>query len=104
MHFRNSALALAIASGLSAQTHLPEGPGKETVQKICGNCHEIETVISSRRTKIGWQRMVEDMIGRGAEGSEDDMSAVVAYLTNWFGKINVNTAPAGDLEKALGLS
>ena len=45
------------------------------------------------------------MISRGAEGSgEDDMDAVVAYLTAYFGKVNVNTATAQDLEKMLELS
>jgi competence ComEA-like helix-hairpin-helix protein len=74
------------------------------VKKICGNCHEITTVVSSRRTKIAWEQMVDDMITRGAEGSDADMESVVAYLTAYFGKVNVNTASVADLQKALGLS
>ncbi len=80
---------------------LPEGPGKSAVQKSCGNCHEIEAVIGSRRTRIGWQQTVEDMVSRGAEGSEEEMALVVTYLTNYFGKVNVNTATAQDLVQAL---
>jgi competence ComEA-like helix-hairpin-helix protein len=99
-----AALALAIPFRLAAQADLPEGPGKDAAKKICGNCHEIETVISSRRTKIGWQQITDDMISRGAEGTDDEMAAVVAYLTASFGKINVNTAPVADLQKTLGLS
>lgn len=105
MRFPNVVFALALcAAGLAGQTELPDGPGKETVRKICGNCHEMETVIASRRTQTGWQQMVDDMITRGAEGSDDEMAAVVTYLTAAFGKINVNTASAGELQKALGLS
>jgi competence protein ComEA len=48
--------------------------------------------------------MVEDMITRGAEGSDEDMEAVVSYLTAYFGKVNVNTASPADLQKALGIS
>lgn len=83
---------------------LPDGSGKEIVLKACANCHEIETVIGSRRTKLGWEQNVDDMISRGAEGSREEMDAVVAYLTTYFGKVNVNTATATDLEKVLGLS
>jgi competence ComEA-like helix-hairpin-helix protein len=97
------AVWLLLAGSLSAQT-LPDGAGKEATRKICGNCHEITTVISSRRTKIAWEQMVDDMITRGAEGSDADMETVVAYLTANFGKVNVNIAAAADLQKALGLS
>jgi competence protein ComEA len=92
------------AFGQEAPSTLPDAPGKELVQKVCSTCHEVETVIGSRRTKIGWQQNVEDMVGRGAEGSSEDMAAVVAYLTTYFGKVNVNTATAQDLEKTLELS
>jgi competence protein ComEA len=91
------------ALGQEQQGPLPEGPGKAAVQRICSNCHEIETVIASRRTRIGWQQMVEDMASRGAEGSAEEMMAVVEYLTAGFGKVNVNAASVGDLVKALEL-
>jgi competence protein ComEA len=83
---------------------LPDGNGKDTAQRICGNCHDVQTVIGARRTKIGWERMVEDMISRGADGSDQEMEAVVDYLTRNFGKINVNTATAKELETELGLA
>ena len=83
---------------------LPDGKGKDAVRKICARCHELETVTSTLHTKIGWERIVDDMISRGAEGSDADMEAVVEYLTTYFGKINVNTASAEDLETSLGFS
>jgi competence ComEA-like helix-hairpin-helix protein len=89
---------------VAAQSELPEGAGREAVKRICSNCHEIATVISARRTRIGWQQTLDDMVSRGAEGSDEDMEAVVAYLTEWFGKVNVNTASAAELQKVLGLS
>jgi competence protein ComEA len=99
---------LTIAAVMGAQAvepqELPDAAGKEIVMKACANCHEIETVIGSRRTRLGWQQSVDDMISRGAEGSREEMDAVVAYLTTYFGKVNVNAATAQDLEKALGLS
>ena len=95
--------ALMGAQSVEAQ-ELPDGAGKEIVLKACASCHEIETAIGSRRTKLGWQQSVDDMVSRGAEGSREEMDAVVAYLTTYFGKVNVNTATVQDLEKVLGLS
>lgn len=90
-----------------AQDHpgqLPDDRSKQAVQKVCSGCHELETVIGSLRTRIGWQQSVDDMIARGAEGSDAEIAAVVEYLTSFFGKVNVNTASAKDLETSLGLS
>jgi competence protein ComEA len=83
---------------------LPDAPGKQTVLRVCTGCHDVESVIGSRRTRLGWRQNVDDMISRGAEGSEEDMDAVVAYLTTYFGKVNVNTATAQELQKALEFS
>ena len=87
-----------------APDKLPEGKGKAEVKKICTACHEIESVIGARRTRIGWERNVEDMVTRGAEGSDEEMQLVVDYLTRFYGKINVNTASAKELQSVLGLS
>jgi len=95
---------LSAAYAQEKQSPLPDASGKEAVKKICATCHEIETVIAARRTRIGWERSVDDMITRGAEGSDEDMAAIVEYLTTYFGKVNVNTATAAALEKTLGLS
>ena len=97
-------MAAGIPIVLAAQAELPEAPGKATVKKVCGDCHEIATVIGARRTRIGWERITEDMVSRGAEGTEEEMAAVVDYLTTFFGKINVNTASLAELQKALALS
>jgi competence ComEA-like helix-hairpin-helix protein len=93
-----------LAATLTVSGQLPDGKGKDPVRKICTSCHELETVTSTLRTKIGWQRNVDDMISRGAEGSDADMEAVVEYLTTYFGKVNVNTASAKDLETSLDFS
>ena len=81
-----------------------EAKGKATVEKICVNCHELDTVTATRRTEIGWQQNVEDMISRGAEGSDKEMDEVVAYLTKYFGKLNVNTASQQQLQEVLGFT
>jgi competence protein ComEA len=104
MLFPDAALILLLLPSALAQEVGRPLPGKEAAERVCSNCHELETVTAARRTRIGWQRIVEDMAARGAEGSEEDFAAIVSYLTAAFGKVNVNTASAEELEKTLGLS
>ena len=87
-----------------AQNDLPEGKGKATVERICVGCHEVDTVTGSRRTEEGWKEVVGDMTSRGAAASDAETAEIVAYLSKNFGKINVNTASAQQLQGFLGLS
>ena len=87
---------------------LPDGPGKDAVVKVCGLCHQPTRAASVRLTREGWQGVVQDMVKRGAKGSEEDLAKVLDYLTsNFLGDaprpINVNSAPQIDLESVIGL-
>ena len=108
MRFHKSALVggmlFSFAMAGQEKSNLPAGPGKEVVERACANCHELETVAGARRTRVEWQRMVEDMVARGADASDADVAAIVSYLTAHYGKVNVNTATAADLEKTIGLT
>jgi competence protein ComEA len=101
------ALALTPAILCAQSLQLPEAPGKATTQKVCGSCHGAEVVIGRQESREGWGAIVEDMIQRGATGSDDQFYEVVDYLANNFSKtspilkINVNKATSKDLENAL---
>lgn len=88
---------------------LPEGPGKATTQKVCGSCHGAELVLGRQEDRDAWGGVVNDMIERGAKGTDDEFYEVVDYLATNFSKtspvikINVNKATAKDLEGALRL-
>ncbi len=93
---------------VKAQTlTMPDGSGKATTQKLCGSCHAAELVIGRQESREGWGAIVENMIERGAKGSEDEFFDVVDYLATNFSKtspvmkINVNKATAKDLENSL---
>lgn len=127
-----AAQAPAAKSGTNTAA-LPDGPGKEVVQKSCTSCHSIETITKSRNTADGWADVVSQMIGRGANISDDDAETVVEYLAAHFGPssksadagapqpaaappsqaatapvdktpVNVNKADAGALVAALGVT
>lgn len=86
---------------------LPDGAGKATTQKVCGTCHGAELMIGRQETRETWGAIVNDMIQRGATGTEDEFYEVVEYLASNFSKtspvikVNVNKATAKDLEAAL---
>src|SRR5690348_6296366 len=79
---------------------LPDGPGKTATVRLCGSCHAAEIVMSRRESRDGWSGVVEDMIQRGAKGTDDEFGEVVDYLVVHFPKgapvpkINVNKADA----------
>lgn len=105
------AVAFSGALALHGQTlKLPDAPGKAVTEKVCGACHGAEILIGRQETRESWAATVNDMIQRGATGSDDEFFQVVDYLAANFSKtspvtrINVNKATAEDLQKALRIS
>jgi competence protein ComEA len=91
----------------SAQSKLPDGPGKAALLRVCKGCHPPETVAAKRHTRDEWEEVVIQMINAGATGSDDDLNLVVDYLTEHFNKaakVNVNKATVSEFVDALGLS
>jgi len=84
---------------------LPDGKGKDKVEMVCGACHGLEGVMAMNNAKSAWQDLIEDMRGRGADGSEEDFKTIATYLAKYFGPIvQVNKAPAKDLVEQLEVS
>jgi competence protein ComEA len=101
----------AAATVLAAQDlKLPDGPGKATTEKVCGTCHGAELVLGRQETRDTWAAIIDDMIQRGATGSDDEFYEIVDYLARNFSptspvtKINVNKASGKDLQSALRLT
>src|SRR5580658_4549 len=102
--------ALMPVAAYAQSLKLPDGPGKEVTQRVCGACHGAELVIGRQEERETWGAIVEDMIQRGATGTDDEMFQVVDYLATNFSKtspvikINVNKATAKDLQASLRLT
>jgi putative heme-binding domain-containing protein len=74
----------------------PDGKGKAEFQRICSNCHSVSMATSQRMTPSEWSGVVNDMVSRGAQGTQDELDNVVAYLAENFGKDKppaINGAP-----------
>jgi competence protein ComEA len=96
--------------GLSQDAPLPEGPGKETMERVCGMCHAANFSLDKGNTHDGWTQTVSEMVARGAQGSDEEFATVVDYLTKNYPpkaeqkKVNVNKAEASELQTGLKLA
>lgn len=80
-------LGAAFASSALAQTEkLPDAPGKAATEKVCGGCHGAEVVIGRQETRSTWAAIVDDMVQRGATGTDQELAQVVDYLATKFAK------------------
>ena len=99
---------LACSPSSTAFAQLPDGPGKEAVVKVCGGCHDPSTAAAVRLTRDGWQSTINDMVARGARGTDEELTAVFDYLAAHFlgeadKPLNMNTATSVELESVLEL-
>src|SRR5580692_2773131 len=90
-------VAGVILSGANSDD-LPEGKGKAIFVRMCSDCHGLDQVTASRYPKKQWAYVVDDMVSRGAEGSDEDVNAVISYLSRNFGKpLNINSSTAKEI-------
>jgi glucose dehydrogenase len=93
-------MGLLAATGLEAQVStLPDGPGKEVVQRMCAPCHGLAVATATRRSREAWQDIVGNMVRRGASGSSADIEQVVQYLSTHFGQARKPETPSVVLPK-----
>jgi len=59
-------------------------PREATVRRVCGVCHPFETVVAIRRPRAQWQATVENMVGRGARGTPEELTSIVDYLSEHY--------------------
>jgi len=71
--------------------------------KVCVRCHASDKVVEGRRYPAQWDQVIEQMVTRGATGSEEEFDAVYDYLVAQFGRVAINTAPADEIAQVLHL-
>ena len=65
---------------------LTDAQSKELTERVCSACHDISVVTSEKHTAAQWKSTVADMVRRGAEASESEQQAILAYLVKTLGK------------------
>lgn len=80
------AVLLCAAGIAGSQPELPDGEGKRQVEELCTACHTLQPIVTARHTKAEWRAEVDNMVGLGAQGTDQDFNAVVEYLGRHYGK------------------
>ncbi len=103
-------LSASLAPATWAQD-FPPGEGRDTLKKVCTQCHDIDSVPRLRYSRSDWANLVFSMKDMGADATGAELDQIIDYLTKSFGKgddavkkTNVNSASAKEIEEALGFS
>ncbi|MGC2404411.1 MAG: hypothetical protein WA510_31760 [Acidobacteriaceae bacterium] len=73
--------------------NLPDGKGKAEFQRVCGVCHSVTMATTQRMDQAGWADVVNDMVSRGAQGTQEDLDNIIAYLAANYGEGKSAAAP-----------
>ena len=79
-----------------AGTAASKAADKANYEIVCGSCHT-PGMVSDIRTERDWKDTVDQMISLGADGTTEQLEAVMRFLLRTQSKVNVNTAAAGEL-------
>ncbi len=64
-----------------APVPVPPRDAKSLVVKVCGTtCHSMDVLISQKTDEKGWNAIVQNMVARGAEASDQQVKVIVKYL------------------------
>ena len=89
---------------------LPEGPGREMTEKLCGSCHGVGLFVNRRESRESWNGIIEDMIRRGMKGEDEEYGEVSDYLAVHLSKsspapkLKVNEVTLKAIASALAIS
>jgi cytochrome c5 len=75
-----------------------------TFTRVCSTCHDAQRILSNRRTKDQWSEVIDKMVERGAQGTDEDFERIMDYLIGHYGRINVNRGAPKDLATVLKIS
>jgi len=73
---------------------LPEGKGKDVTKKICSGCHSVDMFATQRHTREEWSSVIDDMIAKGLDATDDQIETINTYLATYLGPPPKKDAPA----------
>lgn len=96
-------LTLSVGVAGSQQEPKSSPNGEEVFLGRCSTCHAPERALVAPRTQKGWEAVLAEMVNNGAQLETGEAEAILAFLTERHGLVNVNAA-TGEEIVALGLS
>jgi cytochrome c5 len=73
---------------------LPDGEGKDVTKRVCGNCHSTNIWIKQRHSAEKWSSIIDNMVSKGMEASDDDLATVNDYLGKYLAPPPKDAPPA----------
>ena len=92
----------SVASMAAVQPEARPAPPPEFT-KVCVRCHASDKVVEGRRYPAQWDQVIEQMVARGATGTDAEFDAVYDYLVAQYGRVAINTATADEIAQVLHL-
>ena len=77
-----AAIAAMVAPALAQ--NLPNGNGKEVVERICSACHDLSPITDAGFSRQDWEMVVKSMIDMGATISAEQVAVITNYLAANF--------------------
>ena len=96
-------LSLPVTLAIGSQQAGGSKSGEDLFLDKCSTCHGTERALVAPRTKKGWEGVLAEMANLGAPLEAGEQEAILGFLTERHGLVNVNAANAEELV-ALGLS
>jgi competence protein ComEA len=75
----------------------------QSLKAVCAKCHNLQLVTDTPRSYDDWHDTVQQMVDRGASGTDEQFDDIMDYLHRTMTTINVNTAAADELEIVLNV-
>ena len=72
-----------------------------SVKAVCARCHNLQIVMDTPMSFDAWHDTVQNMMDRGATGTDQQFADVMDYLHRTMTTIDVNTADADELQIVL---
>jgi hypothetical protein len=72
------------APAASPKSALPDRAGKPIVERACAGCHSLKVIVTKKATRDDWTTVVNEMVTRGADLSDDEIDTVIEYLSTNF--------------------
>jgi len=89
----NPQVAPAASASKKSAIVLPEGEGMELTKKLCSGCHGTDVFARQRHDRAHWNQVIDNMMSKGMDASDDDLEKVTTYLTAHFGEEAPPTSP-----------
>jgi len=93
--------ALAAPGDMEALTKAsdldPDPADAKAVAAVCTACHSSAQFLTAARPYLRWEQTMQDMLDRGAQGTDEQLDQVLSYLVKNITIVNINASPPEQL-------